>query len=138
MRLRVLEGVPGLRTEPLHEPPLLYKRFLGEVDVERDGSFNVRVPANTPVQLQLIDGDGLALRTCGWIWVRNRENRGCIGCHEDGERTPENRFVTALSKPSIALDLPPEKRRTVDFLRDVAPILANWLTRCEAIWTGSS
>jgi len=117
LRLRVLEGVPSASS--------VHKRFLGEIDVEKDGSFNVQVPANTPIQLQLIDADGLALRTCDWIWVRNRETRGCIGCHEDGERTPENRFVTALSKPSIPLDLPPEKRRTVDFRRDVAPILSN-------------
>jgi hypothetical protein len=71
----------------------------------------------------LVDEDGLALRSCSWIWVRNRETRGCIGCHEDGERTPDNRFVKALAKPSIPLTLPPEKRRTVDFRRDVQPIL---------------
>jgi hypothetical protein len=125
LRLRVLEGLPAPHPESRREPPLLHTRFLGEIDVERDGSFQLRVPANIPIQLQLVDADGLALRSCGWICVRNRENRGCIGCHEDGERTPENRFVAALSKPAIALDLPPERRRTVDFRRDVQPILSN-------------
>ena len=42
--------------------------------------------------VELLDEAGMALRSCGWIWVRNRETRGCIGCHEDGERAPENRF----------------------------------------------
>ena len=125
VRLRVLEGIP--RTEldapPPGIPPLLPRRILGVVPVEEDGSFNVEVPANIPIQLQLVDEDGMALRSCSWIWVRNRETRGCIGCHEDGERTPDNRFVKALAKPSIPLTLPPEKRRTVDFRRDVKPIL---------------
>lgn len=130
VRLRVLEGIP--RSKPsiaasektTERPPLLPRRFLGQVAVEEDGSFNVEVPANIPIELQLIDDDGIALRSCSWIWVRNRETRGCIGCHEDGERTPENRFVKALEGPSVALTLPPGKRRTVDFGRDVQPIIS--------------
>jgi len=54
-----------------------------------------------------------------------------VGCHEDGERTPENRFVEALKKPSVLLDLPPDKRRTVDFRRDVMPILSDKCTTCH-------
>jgi hypothetical protein len=132
LRLRVLEGIPR-RTSgatevdskvPDEASSLLRTRLLGEVAVEADGSFNVTVPPEIPIQLQLIDEQGLALESCGWIWVRNRETRGCIGCHEDGERTPENRFVQALEKPSIPLILPPDKRRTVDFRRDVMPVLA--------------
>jgi hypothetical protein len=123
-RLRVLEGLPGRNTASSDPPPLLRVRALGEADVERDGSFNIRVPANTPIQLQLLDEDGLARRTCDWIWVRNKESRGCIGCHEDAELTPENRLVEAVTKPSISLTPPPEKRRTVEFSRDVAPIVS--------------
>jgi Tol biopolymer transport system component len=76
---------------------------LGELDLEDDGSFQVRVPANVPVQLQLLDEKGSTLRTSGWIWVRNHENRGCIGCHEDPELTPENRLAKALTKPAVIL-----------------------------------
>jgi hypothetical protein len=113
-RLRVLEGLP----------PELGRRFLGEIDLEEDGSFNIQVPANTPIELQLIDANGMALRSCRWLWVKNKENRGCIGCHEDGELAPENLLAKALTKPSVPLTLPPEKRRTVSFQRDVKPILA--------------
>ncbi|HEY5657815.1 MAG TPA: hypothetical protein VIY27_08485, partial [Myxococcota bacterium] len=87
-RLRVVEGLPAEKPATPGPPPPLRTRLLGEVDVERDGSFNIRVPANTPIRLQLVDAEGLALRSCDWIWVRNKESRGCIGCHEDGERTP--------------------------------------------------
>jgi len=123
-RLRVLEGLPERKPPASDPPPLPRSRMLGEIDVEQDGSFNLRVPANIPIRLQLLDEDGLALRTCEWIWVRNKESRGCIGCHEDGELTPENRLVEAVTKPSIPLVLPPERRRTVDFSRNVAPILS--------------
>ncbi len=113
-RVRVIEGIP----------PRMDSRLLGEVNVEEDGSFNLQLPANTPFRLQTLDADGLALRTSAWIWVRNRESRGCIGCHEDGELSPENRLAKALLRPSIPLTLAPLRRRTVDFTRDVQPVLA--------------
>jgi hypothetical protein len=120
-RLRVVEGLPRAESRDGTDPPPA-KRVLGEIAIEQDGSFNVRVPANTPIQLQLLDEVGAALRTCSWIWVKNNEPRGCIGCHEDNELTPENRMVDALKKPSIALTLPPERRRRVTFENDMRPI----------------
>ncbi len=112
-------------------PPLVQRRILGEIPVEEDGSFNIEVPANTPIELQILDADGMALRSCGWIWAKNREPRGCIGCHEDRELVPENWFVGALSRPSIPLCLPPQRRRTVDFRRDVMPIIAEKCAPCH-------
>ncbi len=128
-RLRVIEGMPRRSrsregADPGEESFFLPRRLLGEVPVESDGSFFFEVPANLPVQVQLLDADGLALRTSGWIWVRNKERRGCIGCHEDPERTPPNRMVYAVRKPPVRLTLPPERRRFVDFRRDVAPLIA--------------
>ena len=149
-RVRVLEGLPR-RTEDVASflpegiaigasgpgstqagiPPTLPRRFLGEVPVEEDGSFNVEVPADIPIELQLLDEQGMALRSCGWIWVKNNEPRGCIGCHEDQELTPENRLVDALKKLSIPLTLPPERRRHVDFRRDVMPIVEAKCVSCH-------
>jgi len=63
------------------------------------------------------------MRSSSWIWVRNKEPRGCIGCHENGELTPENRMVDAVKKPSLNLALSPERRRTVTFAKDVSPII---------------
>lgn len=125
-RLRVLEGIPRRGADDgaaNGAVPLLQKRILGDVRVEPDGSFYIKVPAATPIQLQLLDDNGLALRTCSWIWSMNHEPRGCIGCHEDPELTPENRFVDAVQRPPIELTLPPDRRRFVDFRRDVQLIL---------------
>ena len=105
--------------------------FLGEVPIEKDGSFNIEVPANTPIELQTLDVHGLALRTCSWIWAKNHEPRGCIGCHEDGELTPANRFQKAFARPSVVVCPPPAKRRTVDFRRHVMPIVAAKCVPCH-------
>jgi len=145
-RLRVLEGIssaenirgihtpsstelPGLSHNEISPP--VQQRILGEIDIAEDGSFNIEIPANTPVKLQTLDADGMALRSCSWIWVKNHEPRGCIGCHEDGELTPENILVKAVTRPSIELTLPAKWRRTVDFRRDVMPIIAAKCVRCH-------
>jgi hypothetical protein len=149
-RLRVLEGMP-IRTADSEAylprldsspnalpgatvrglPPLAARRILGEIDVADDGSFNIEIPANTSMELQTLDADGMAVQSCRWIWAKNHEPRGCIGCHEDGELTPENLFVEALQRPSLSLCQPPEKRRTIDFLRDVMPIIQNRCVPCH-------
>ncbi len=147
-RLRVLEGVPrkidgahgltgprngttGVQATAVRAGAMAPRRILGEVSVEDDGSFNVAVPANTPIQLQLLDDRGMALRSCAWIWVKNHESRGCIGCHEDGELTPDDRFVKALANPSIIVSSPPALRPAADFQRDLLPIVRNKCCDCH-------
>lgn len=90
--------------------PIIEKRLLGEAPLASDRSFNLKVPANTPVQIHLLDDRGKTLRSCRWIWSRNHEPRGCIGCHEDGELTPENWFVEALKEPSVLLGKDPDSK----------------------------
>ena len=119
-RVRFIEGVP--QSASAKSPPVL-RRLVGEAPVETDGSFNVEVPVDTPLLLQTLDGRGLALANCGWIWVKPKEKRGCIGCHEDPERIPENEYVLALRRPSNLLTLPPAQRRSVSFRQDIAPLL---------------
>ncbi len=127
-RVRILEGVARTAGEPAPEgerSPYLVKRALGEFDIEADGSFHAQIPANIPIQIQTLDANGLALRTCAWIWVKNKAKRGCIGCHEDGELSPENVFSDAVGKPPHELNIPVAQRREIRFDRDVQPILQN-------------
>jgi len=56
--------------------------------------------------------------------VRNHAAQGCVGCHEDPERTPPNRLMKALSAPAPVLNLPPEKRRTLPDARGAQPASA--------------
>jgi hypothetical protein len=126
-RVRFIEGVVRTATESsgkgAAQGPFIPRRLIGEAPVETDGSFNVIVPADTPLLLQTLDEHGLALGNCGWIWVKPKETRGCIGCHENPELTPENEFVLALRRFSTRLMPPPDQRRSVAFRQDVAPIL---------------
>jgi hypothetical protein len=141
-RVRVIEGVPATpdATEPEaaavsavgsgRKGPFVPRRLLGEAPIEADGSFHIEVPADTPVLLQTLDERGLALGTCGWVWVKPRETRGCVGCHEDPEMVPENNFVLALRRPANVLTPPPGQRRSVSFLETIVPILK---TRCASM-----
>jgi hypothetical protein len=125
-RVRLIEGVPASDDAPVpHRSswPKVARRLIGEAPVETDGSFNVEVPADTPLLLQTLDEQGMALGTSGWIWVKPKETRGCIGCHEDPELIPENEFVLALQRESTRLTLPPEQRRSLSFSHEIAPVL---------------
>ncbi len=146
-RVRILEGLPRqLDSRAPHPdaadeaaqksgrvwiPQLALRRILGEVEVAGDGSFHLQLPANTPLQLQLVDDDGVALRSCGWIWAKNHEPRGCVGCHEDGEMTPDNVLREAIASPAVSLCADAAERRSVDFRRDVVPIIAAKCAPCH-------
>jgi hypothetical protein len=82
---------------------------LGELAVEADGSFHLEIPANTRVKLQTLDAAGQVTRSSSWVWVRNKENRGCIGCHEDPELAPENVEAQAVIKRPVRLGLGDKK-----------------------------
>jgi hypothetical protein len=135
-RLRVIEGIPNVQGEDARAHGLsgfARRRLLGEAPIQADGSFQVQIPANLPVQLQILDEDGLALRTSGWISARSRYGaQGCVGCHENGELAPTNRFVDALAQPAVKLNLPPDKRRSVDFKHDIAPLVQTRCLSCHA------
>ena len=82
---------------------------MGQATVETDGSFFLEVPAKTPLRMETIDADGNVVRAMRTrIWVMPGEERGCIGCHEDRERTPPNRQVLALRKPPQSIGVPDE------------------------------
>ncbi len=87
-----------------HEAGSVSEQAVGQATVEADGSFFLEVPAKTPLRMETLDADGNVVRAMrSWIWVMPGEERGCIGCHEDRERTPPNRQVLALRKPPQGL-----------------------------------
>jgi hydrazine synthase alpha subunit-like protein len=75
------------------------ERTLGEAPVESDGSFYVRVPANTPIRFILLDKNGAFIHEeRGWVWTRPGEQRGCTGCHGDKNAAPENHWPMTLKR----------------------------------------
>jgi len=133
--VRVLQALPASTQTgsgaPAYDPrqPFgasadLRVRVLGEIPVMPDGSFHVTLPADTPVSFQILDRDGVALRTMrSWIWLRPWNRRTCVGCHADPEVAPPNRAPAAVASALLpSLDLQ-HARRATDYVHDVAPIL---------------
>ena len=77
---------------------------LGEVDVENDGSFYLKVIADTPFRLETVDDKGHAVgEICDWIYLRPNERRGCVGCHESQEVVPENKVSLAVKHAPVSI-----------------------------------
>jgi len=71
--------------------------MLGEAPVEKDGSFFVNPPSETPIRFELLDHAGkIAAAEKGWFWARRGEQRVCVGCHAGPERAPENAVPQVL------------------------------------------
>lgn len=82
------------------------KTLLGSAAVEKDGSFFLHVPADQPLQFELLDRDGKVLqRENGWFWMRRGEQRVCVGCHAGPERAPENAVPAVLVKSTEPVNL---------------------------------
>jgi len=90
----------------------------GEVDVQSDGSFSAKVPANVPVHMQVIDKFGIALAEEP-IWVSGRagEQRTCGGCHESRSQTPPTMpgLTMAQSRPPVNLDVARPLRTSTNY-----------------------
>jgi hypothetical protein len=80
------------------------REILGELPLAADGSFFATVPANEPLFLDLLTDDGRLLMTTETpIWVRPKEVRACVGCHESPLTAPPNRRPLAVSDEPIDL-----------------------------------
>ncbi|MBQ9467477.1 MAG: hypothetical protein IJU52_00525 [Clostridia bacterium] len=67
------------------------KNVLGIVPVEEDGSALFRVPSETPVYFQLLDGSGFMIQTMrSWSTLMPGETFSCVGCHEDKNSVPRS------------------------------------------------
>lgn len=77
------------------------KRILGTVPVEEDGSAMFKVPANTPISIQVLDEEGQALQLMrSWTLTMPGENLSCVGCHETPlEATPVTRAMAGRRPP---------------------------------------
>ncbi|MCK5336338.1 MAG: hypothetical protein KAQ67_09250, partial [Gammaproteobacteria bacterium] len=67
------------------------QQILGYSEVEADGSVLVKVPADTPVAISVLDANGRAITNHNsWFQVRPGEVLECFGCHSPRRRAPLN------------------------------------------------
>jgi hypothetical protein len=58
----------------------------------------------------MLDENGKVMdQSCEWMWIRPNERRGCVGCHENHEQTPENRIPMAVKKLPVIVPVHLEK-----------------------------
>jgi hypothetical protein len=78
----------------------------GTANVEKDGSFYLRVPGDRPLKIELLDSSGKTLKKeAGWFWMRKGEQRICVGCHAGPETAPENAVPQVLLRSTVPADL---------------------------------
>ena len=79
-------------------------KSLGVIPVEQDGSFYLKIPANLPFRLRTLDSSRRVMRApSAWMWLRPFERRGCVGCHEDPELSPENTVPMAINSFPVVI-----------------------------------
>jgi len=107
-------------------------RILGTVPLEADGSAVFRVPANTPLAVQALDGEGKAVQLMrSWFTVMPGERLSCVGCHEAVADAVPTR--TADAGRLAARDIEPwhGPARGFDFEREVQPVLDRHCAGCH-------
>ena len=108
------------------------KRMLGTVPVEEDGSVIFKIPVNTPVSIQPLDKDGVAVQWMrSWLTGQPGEIVSCVGCHEDQNQIVIPKRVIASQKAPHALTPPEGGTRSFTFDLEVQPILDRACIACH-------
>ena len=84
---------------------------LGIIEVKADGSFYLKMDADTPFRIETLNKQGETVRgPSDWIYLRPNERRGCVGCHADPELAPKNFQPLAIKEDPVVLSA--EKKET--------------------------
>jgi len=140
-KLLVMEDLPkpvnfhGGGTTPLaHGGSWTFKRILGTVPVEADGSANFEIPACRSIYFAALDENDLCVKQMrSFVTVQPGEQVSCMGCHENRTTTTQ-----AYSGIRLASQRAPSKIQPfngipeiLDFPRDIQPILDRHCIRCH-------
>jgi hypothetical protein len=134
-QVMVLEGIPvppNERNMDIGDTDFERKRVLGVAPVYADGSFSIRVPANTPISFNTLDSLGRAVVIKrSWLYARPGEKvTNCTGCHGPrGEKSNSNPI--ALNQTPTNLVVPVSKREVIAFQNAIEPIVAQKCLPCH-------
>ena len=127
------ERPPCSMTVPVEIP----KKVLGTVPIAADGSVYFKVPAETSLQMQILDANGRAVLTeKSLFYLQKGEIRSCIGCHEPELISPPV-LIDRDGKPRAPLDLTPpagpQYKGGLSFMRTVQPVLDRYCISCHGL-----
>ena len=137
-KIAVYASRPTMRGEPNDFSANEFERraLLGFAPVQPDGSFAIKVPADTPVSFATLDSEdrGFVVKRT-WLYVRPGEVFDqCTGCHEDREQGglhQTNPNPMAATMEPTDLNIPPSEYTIINFENDIAPIVEGKCTGCH-------
>ncbi|MFC1748740.1 hypothetical protein ACFL2V_08015 [Pseudomonadota bacterium] len=99
--LRIVKGVPTPPNDVMRVPGTAFGRsggqlmreIIGYTPIEPDGSVILRVPANVPLMISVLDKNGrrISQRHNNWLQVKPGERKDCNGCHSHNSGIPHGR-----------------------------------------------
>lgn len=113
------------------------RAIIGFAPVQSDGSFKIKVPADTPISFATLDslGRGFVVKRTH-LYVRPGETFDkCTGCHEDrvpGGPFPTNPNPMAAMVAAHDLNIPKAQFMVIDWQNDIGPIVA---AKCQSCHT---
>jgi len=100
--LRIIRGVPMppdevrdiANTDFGRSNNQLMREIIGYTPIQPDGSVKVKVPANTPFAISVLDNNGQRIngRHRQWITLKPGEVLQCNGCHTENSEQPHGRI----------------------------------------------
>ena len=112
------------------------RALIGFAPVQSDGSFRIKVPANTPISFATLDqnGRGFVVKRTHLSVRPGEEFNKCVGCHED--RTRGGPVVTnpnplAATLPPTDLNKPASSFMVINYESTIGPIVAAKCASCH-------
>ncbi len=135
--IMVIVGIPTMQGEPndISANEFEKRAILGYAPVYSDGSFRIRVPANTPVSFATLDNQHRAFvnkRT--WLYVQpGEEITNCVGCHEDRSTALAHTNPNPIAATQMPTDLnvSPAGYTHITYRDDIGPIVAAKCVTCH-------
>ena len=108
----VPEGVPGVVFGRVEEQVM--REIVAYAPIEPDGSVKVRVPADVPLMISILDENGRRISSphFNWIQVSAGETLTCNGCHDHASGKPHGR--ADARPPLVSGDTMATRRGRVD------------------------
>lgn len=136
--LAVIVGIPTVQGEmnDFSANEFEKRALLGFAPVQPDGSFRIRVPANTPISWATLDGlnRGFVVKRT-WMYVRpGEEISKCSGCHQDrlvNQTLETNPNPIAATMAPTDLNFPPSSYRFINYRDHIGPIVDTKCVTCH-------
>lgn len=112
------------------------REIVANAPIEPDGSVRIKVPADVPLAVSVLDKDGRRLtdRHQNWLQIRPGETLNCNGCHDRRSTLPHgalNREAAALNTGAVTTGLP-FPNTEASLFADMGEDMAETRTRLDA------